>query len=182
MKKVAFVIEKEDPRFPIHKNSIDGYNQKKIKTLSTKNLLSKTNCKKSDYKNLNIVTEKDLLKADILCSVNPIDEKLLKKIDKPTKILGIYDPSDIKKIEKLDNKELLEIYSFFSLPRISRAQNMDALSSQANLVGYASVIYAANKYPKVFPMMTTAAGTLPPVIVTVSVSYTHLTLPTIYSV
>ena len=44
---------------------------------------------------------------------------------------------------------------------------MDALSSQANLVGYASVIYAANKYPKVFPMMTTAAGTLPPVIVTV---------------
>ena len=51
MNKVAFVIEKEDPRFPIHKNSIDGYNQKKIKTLSTKNLLSKTNCKKSDYKN-----------------------------------------------------------------------------------------------------------------------------------
>ena len=165
LKKVAFVLE--DPRFPIHKNSIDGYNQKKIKALSTKNLLSKTNCKKSDYKNLNIVTEKDLLKADILCSVNPIDEKLLKKIEKPTKILGIYDPSDIKKIEKLDNKELLEIYSFFSLPRISRAQNMDALSSQANLVGYASVIYAANKYPKVFPMMTTAAGTLPPVIVTV---------------
>ena len=53
MNKVAFVVEKEDPRFPIHKNSIDGYNQKKIKTLSTKNLLSKTNCKKSDYKNLN---------------------------------------------------------------------------------------------------------------------------------
>ena len=43
---------------------------------------------------------------------------------------------------------------------------MDALSSQANLVGYASVIYAANKYPKVFPMMTTAAGTCS-VIVTV---------------
>ena len=149
MNKVAFVIEKEDPRFPIHKNSIDGYNQKKIKTLSTKNLLSKTNCKKSDYKNLNIVTEKDLLKADILCSVNPIEERLLKKIDQPTKILGIYDPQILKN-EKLENKELLEIYSFFSLPRISRAQNMDALSSQANLVGYASVIYAANKYPKVF--------------------------------
>ena len=98
MNKVAFVIEREDPRFPIHKNSMDGYNQKKIKTLSTKNLFSKTNCKKSDYKNLNIVTEKDLLKADILCSVNPIDEKLLKKIDKPTKILGIYDPSDLSLI------------------------------------------------------------------------------------
>jgi len=167
MKKVAFILERDDPRLPIHQNSLDGYNQKKIKTLTTKNFFSKTTTKKSDCKNLNIVAEKDLLNADILCSVNPIEEKLLKKIKKPTKILGIYNPSDIKKIEKLGNKELLEIYSFFSLPRISRAQNMDALSSQANLVGYASVIYAANKYPKVFPMMTTAAGTLPPVVVTV---------------
>ena len=98
MKKVAFVLEKDDPRLPIHENSIDGYNQKKIKALTTKNLFSKTSTKKSDYKNLKIVDEKDLLNADILCSVNPIDEKLLKKIKKPTKILGIYDPSDIKKI------------------------------------------------------------------------------------
>ena len=127
MKKVAFVIEKDDPRLPLHQHSIDGYSLKKIKTLTTKNFFSKTTTKKSDYKNLRIVAERDLLKADILCSVNPVDEKLLKKIKKPTKILGIYNPSDIKKIEKLENKELLEIYSFFSLPRISRAQNMDAL-------------------------------------------------------
>ena len=80
MKKVAFVIEKDDPRLPFHQHSIDGYSQKKIKTLTTKNFFSKTTTKKSDYKNLRIVTEKDLLKADILCSVNPVDEKLLKKI------------------------------------------------------------------------------------------------------
>ena len=155
MKKVAFVIEKDDPRLPLHQHSIDGYSQKKIKTLTTKNFFSKTTTKKSDYKNLRIVAEKDLLKADILCSVNPV------------KSINVYfDPDDNHTVIN-DDKELLEIYSFFSLPRISRAQNMDALSSQANLVGYASVIYAANKYPKVFPMMTTAAGTLPPVIVTV---------------
>ena len=98
MKKVAFVVEKDDPRLPIHQNSIDEYNQKKIKTITTKNFFSKTTTKKSDCKNLNIVTEKDLLSADILCSVNPIEERLLKKIAKPTKILGIYSPSDIKKI------------------------------------------------------------------------------------
>ena len=46
MNKVAFVIEKDDPRLPLHQNSIDGYNQKKIKTLTTKNFFSKTNCKK----------------------------------------------------------------------------------------------------------------------------------------
>ena len=47
MKKVAFVLEKDDPRLPIHENSIDGYNQKKIKALTTKNLFSKTSTKKS---------------------------------------------------------------------------------------------------------------------------------------
>ena len=52
MKKVAFVLEKDDPRLPIHENSMDRYNQKKIKTLTTKNLFSKTSTKKSDYKNL----------------------------------------------------------------------------------------------------------------------------------
>ena len=80
MKKVAFVIEKDDPRLPLHQHSIDGYSQKKIKTVTTKNFFSKTTTKKSDYKNLRIVAEKDLLKADILCSVNPVDEKLLKKV------------------------------------------------------------------------------------------------------
>ena len=68
MKKVAFVLEKDDPRLPIHKNSIDGYNQKKIKALTTKNLFSKTSTKKSDYKNLKIVAEKDLLNS---LSVSP---------------------------------------------------------------------------------------------------------------
>ena len=46
--------------------------KKKIKTVTTKNFFSKTTAKKSDYKNLRIVAEKDLLKADILCSVNPL--------------------------------------------------------------------------------------------------------------
>tara|TARA_Y100000748_G_scaffold79388_1_gene65570 strand:+ start:386 stop:544 length:159 start_codon:yes stop_codon:yes gene_type:complete len=50
MKKVAFVIEKDDPRLPLHQHSIDGYSQKKIKTVTTKNFFSKTTTKKSDYK------------------------------------------------------------------------------------------------------------------------------------
>lgn len=48
------------------------------------------------------------------------------------------------------------------LPRISRAQKMDALSSQSNLAGYKAVILAANYLPKIFPLMTTAAGTISP--------------------
>lgn len=53
-------------------------------------------------------------------------------------------------------------FSFEFVPRISRAQGMDALSSQANLAGYASVIMAAERFSRAFPMMVTAAGTVSP--------------------
>jgi NAD(P) transhydrogenase subunit alpha len=53
-------------------------------------------------------------------------------------------------------------FSMDAVPRISRAQKMDALSSQANLAGYKAVILCANQLGKIFPMMTTAAGTIKP--------------------
>src|SRR5260370_808951 len=53
-------------------------------------------------------------------------------------------------------------FSLELLPRISRAQSMDALSSQASLAGYKAVLMAANRLGKFFPMLTTAAGTIPP--------------------
>jgi len=53
-------------------------------------------------------------------------------------------------------------FSMDAVPRISRAQKMDALSSQANLAGYKAVLMAANQIGKIFPMMTTAAGTIKP--------------------
>jgi H+-translocating NAD(P) transhydrogenase subunit alpha len=69
-----------------------------------------------------------------------------------------------------NNKELLQDYannkitsvSMELLPRITKAQGMDVLSSQSNLSGYMSVIKAANEYGRLFPMMTTAAGTISP--------------------
>lgn len=53
-------------------------------------------------------------------------------------------------------------FSVDAIPRISRAQKMDALSSQANLAGYKAVLMAANQIGKILPMMTTAAGTIKP--------------------
>lgn len=53
-------------------------------------------------------------------------------------------------------------FAFEFVPRISRAQGMDALSSQANLSGYAAVLFAAGRFPRAFPMMVTAAGTVSP--------------------
>ena len=53
-------------------------------------------------------------------------------------------------------------FSMELIPRTTRAQSMDALSSQANIAGYKSVLLAAASLPRIFPMMTTAAGTIPP--------------------
>jgi NAD(P) transhydrogenase subunit alpha len=56
----------------------------------------------------------------------------------------------------------ISAFSMDAVPRISRAQKMDALSSQANLAGYKAVLLCANELGKILPMMTTAAGTLKP--------------------
>lgn len=64
-------------------------------------------------------------------------------------------------IEKLSAKKVTAI-SLDAIPRISRAQSMDVLSSQANLAGYKAVILGANEMSKIFPLMMTAAGTITP--------------------
>ena len=54
------------------------------------------------------------------------------------------------------------LFSMEFIPRITRAQSMDALSSMASIAGYKAVLLAATALPRMFPMMTTAAGTMPP--------------------
>ncbi len=77
-------------------------------------------------------------------------------------ILGYYQPLYHKDaIKKLLEKNIT-IFSIDMLPRTTRAQSMDALSSQANIAGYKSVLLAANIFPRYFPMFMTAAGSIRP--------------------
>lgn len=77
-------------------------------------------------------------------------------------LLGVYQPL----FQAAQMKELAEkgltIFSMDMLPRTTRAQSMDVLSSQANIAGYKAVLEAANLFPKYFPMFMTAAGSIPP--------------------
>ncbi|MGB5596274.1 MAG: Re/Si-specific NAD(P)(+) transhydrogenase subunit alpha [Crocosphaera sp.] len=66
-----------------------------------------------------------------------------------------------EKIQELAKRKI-NAFSMEMIPRTSRAQSMDALSSQANIAGYKSALIAAASLPRLFPMMTTAAGTIPP--------------------
>ena len=76
-------------------------------------------------------------------------------------MLGILNPSKNKKILKDFLKKKINPFSLELLPRITRAQSMDVLSSQANLAGYRAVIESIYEYQKAVPMMMTAAGTVP---------------------
>src|SRR5678815_3083111 len=59
-------------------------------------------------------------------------------------------------------REGVTVFSIDMIPRTTRAQSMDVLSSQANIAGYKAVLLAANMFPKYFPMFMTAAGSIPP--------------------
>ena len=107
--------------------------------------------------------EQVLQKADILVSVSTILENSdLENLKNKAVIVGGFNPYENgDKIKKIIGKNL-SLISLDFLPRISRAQSMDILSSQANLAGYKAVIEASSIFKKALPMMMTAAGTIIP--------------------
>ena len=80
-----------------------------------------------------------------------------------TVLVGFLNPlADAEGIARLREREVVA-FAMESIPRITRAQPMDALSSQATVAGYKAVLLAADRVPKLFPMLMTAAGTIAPV-------------------
>ena len=118
-----------------------------------------------DYQDLGVKINKDeneiIKTADIIVQLNlPSDEKISLIQEKQT-LVGIFNPFYNK--EKIDTlvKKKINVLSLELLPRITRAQSMDILSSQANLAGYKAVIESFANFEKAIPMMMTAAGTIP---------------------
>ena len=99
--------------------------------------------------------------ADIIIQLGlPSDEKISFLKENQILIGSLNSFSNKEKLESLKNKKI-NCFSLELLPRITRAQSMDILSSQANLAGYKAVIEAFQIYEKAIPMMMTAAGTVP---------------------
>lgn len=121
--------------------------------------------KNSDYSKAgaSIRAKEDLFKnSDILIKINPFDNKELEKLKKGQIVIAQLfhksHPNDMKIIAERG----ATAYSMDAMPRISRAQDMDVLSSQNNLAGYKAVIKGAYEMTKIFPLMMTAAGTISP--------------------
>ena len=100
--------------------------------------------------------------AEIVCSVRNLTEEELDKINESTLLVSFLDPFNEKSLVKKIREKNISAISMELIPRITRAQKMDALSSQANLAGYSSVIIASQELQKALPMMMTAAGTISP--------------------
>ena len=96
-----------------------------------------------------------------IIKVNFPSENEINSLKENTILIGMFNPSKNKdKIDKIKNKKI-KIFSLELLPRITRAQSMDVLSSQSNLAGYRAVIECIAEFEKAVPMMMTAAGTVP---------------------
>ena len=110
-----------------------------------------------------VKTAEDAVKgAEIVLCVQFPQEATLKKIEKSALLIGLLSPFANKDALALCKKQNITAMAMEMVPRISRAQSMDALSSQSNLAGYKAVLDAAEHYPHAFPLMMTAAGTVAP--------------------
>ena len=101
-------------------------------------------------------------KADISLIVNPPDAAQIALLREGSALIGFLDPhSELDRFAALAARKI-SAFSMELIPRISRAQAMDALSSQASIAGYKAVLLGAGHLGKFFPMLTTAAGTIRP--------------------
>ncbi|HEV3156054.1 MAG TPA: Re/Si-specific NAD(P)(+) transhydrogenase subunit alpha [Candidatus Baltobacteraceae bacterium] len=103
-----------------------------------------------------------LARADLVIKVQRPSDAELGQIRAGSVLLAFLSPlGDPQSVRRYADHQITAL-SMDAIPRITRAQTMDALSSQANVAGYKAVLLAACELPRYFPMLTTAAGTIPP--------------------
>jgi proton-translocating NAD(P)+ transhydrogenase subunit alpha len=100
--------------------------------------------------------------ADVVLEVQPVAAGDVAKLPAGVALIGFLQPSENADLIQALAKAKVTSFSLELLPRISRAQSMDALSSQASVAGYKAVLLGAERLPKFFPMLMTAAGTIAP--------------------
>ncbi len=119
----------------------------------------------NEYKELGVQISKDEKKiineANIIVQMGLLSDEKLSFLKENQNLIGVLNPYlNKEKINNL-NKKKVNSFSLELLPRITRAQSMDILSSQANLAGYKAVVDSFSYFEKAIPMMMTAAGTVP---------------------
>lgn len=165
------IIENET-RVALIPSSVKKLVQKKIEVLVEKNAGELSFFKDSDYEEAGakIVGDPDVLygSADLIIKIrkpdlNPkIGKHEIDLMKEEAFLVSLLQPAiNIDTVKKLQEKRITS-FSLDSIPRITRAQSMDVLSSMSTIAGYKAVLIAANQLGKFFPMLMTAAGTVAP--------------------
>ena len=133
--------------------------------LLCENYASHLGIKDNEYKDLGVSILQDekqiLSSADVVVQLALLDDDKSSLLKENQTFIGVLNPyANKEKINELVKRKI-NIFSLELLPRITRAQSMDILSSQANLAGYKAVVESFNYFEKAIPMMMTAAGTIP---------------------
>jgi NAD(P) transhydrogenase subunit alpha len=116
----------------------------------------------SEYTEAGAKVNGDVWGSEIVLKVTPPSDEEVGRLKQGQVLIGFLEPLTNPALAKSLAEKGLTSFAMEAIPRITRAQSMDALSSQANLGGYMSVLIAARESGSLFPMMTTAAGTVPP--------------------
>jgi len=161
--KEDLAVEK---RIAITPESIKKFTDLNISVFLEKNYGEHLGITDEDYINKGASLEssaKEVLeKSEIILKVNCPSNDEINSIKNKSILIGQFDPISNKEMINKMIKKGIKIFSLNLLPRITRAQSMDVLSSQANLAGYRAVIESVKEFDKAIPMMMTAAGTITP--------------------
>ena len=165
--KIGSILENQDfeKRIAITPDVVKKYISQGLEIYLSENYGLHLGIDDKEYSDLGVKFKKnedEILKdSDLIVQLGiPSDEKL-SVIKSNQTLIGVFNPYENKeKLKKLIQRKV-NIFSLELLPRITRAQSMDILSSQANLAGYKAVIESFANFEKAIPMMMTAAGTIP---------------------
>ena len=136
-----------------------------LKVCIEKNYASHLGIQDDEFKNIGVEIKNSSTEvftlSNLITKVNCPSEDEITILKENTILVGMLNPSKNKnQIDKIINKKI-KPFSLELLPRITRAQSMDVLSSQSNLAGYRAVVDCVAEFEKAVPMMMTAAGTVP---------------------
>ena len=160
--KEDLILEKRVSITPETAKNIIGLG---LKVFIEKDYANHLGIKDDDYKAVGVEIKNSsnevLNQCDLLIKVNCPSPNEISNLKEDTILIGMINPSKNKNHINDILKKKINIFSLELLPRITRAQSMDVLSSQSNLAGYRSVIDCVSEFEKAVPMMMTAAGTVP---------------------
>ncbi len=163
--QIGILKETNDKRVSIIPETVQKLIEDNNSVLVEKEAGSEAYFTDDDYKNAGagITGRDDLLKkSELLISIRPLEEKEIKQLNKSAVYISSFQPFIDTKILELLSSAGITAMSLDMIPRITLAQSMDILSSMASISGYKAVLMAATHLPRYFPMLTTAAGSIPP--------------------